>query len=194
MPARALAARAFPKDARALVKTGHDHGSPLRLIETTVAVNDQRKRAIARKVIAACGGSVRGKTIGLLGLTFKPNTDDMRDASSLSIIQALQDAGADVHAFDPAGMDAARELVQNVTFGTDPYDVAAGAAALVIVTEWNAFRALDFERLKAIMADPVLVDLRNVYDPREVVRHGFRHIGVGRPLGAESAAIAAAAE
>ena len=184
----------FPKDARALVKTGHDQGSPLRLIETTVAINEQRKRAIARKIIAACGGTVRGKAIGLLGLTFKPNTDDMREASSLSIIQALQDAGAKVAAYDPAGMEAARSLVEGVTFGTSPYDVATDAAALVIVTEWNAFRALDFDRLRETMADPLLVDLRNVYDPREVARHGFRYVGVGRPLGAVGLTIAVAAE
>ena len=184
----------FPKDTVALVKTGHDSGVPLRLVETTVAVNEQRKRAIARKVINACGGTVRGKRIGLLGLTFKPNTDDMRDASSLSIIQALQDAGAEVHAYDPEGMEAAGKLTQNVTFGSDPYAVAAGAAALVIVTEWNVFRALDFERLKEIMTDPVLVDLRNVYDPREAARSGFRYVGVGRPSDAEGVAIAAAAE
>ena len=184
----------FPKDARALVKTGHDRGSPLRLIETTVAINEQRKRAIARKIIAACGGTVRGKAIGLLGLTFKPNTDDMREASSLSIIQALQDAGAKVAAYDPAGMEAARSLVEGVTFGTSPYDVATDAAALVIVTEWNAFRALDFDRLRETMADPLLVDLRNVYDPREVARHGFRYVGVGRPLGADRLTMAVAAE
>ena len=184
----------FPKDARALVKTGHDYGSPLRLIETTVAINDQRKRAIARKIVSACGGAVRGKTIGLLGLTFKPNTDDMRDASSLSIIQALQDAGAEIKAYDPAGMEAARALVEGVTFGSDPYDVAVGASALVIVTEWNAFRALDFDRLRETMADPVLVDLRNVYDPREVMRQGFRYVGVGRPLGSDGIVMSAAAE
>ena len=184
----------FPKDTRALVKTGHDHGTPLRLIETTVAINDQRKRAIARKVITACGGSVRGKTIGILGLTFKPNTDDMRDASSLSIIQALQDGGARIAAYDPAGMDAARTMVEGVTFGTDPYDVATGASALVIVTEWNAFRALDFDRLRETMAEPVLVDLRNVYDPSEVTRRGFRYVGVGRASGIEGTAISVAAE
>ncbi len=184
----------FPKDAVALVKTGHDAGAPMRLVETTVAINDQRKRGIARKVIAACGGAVRGKTIGMLGLTFKPNTDDMRDASSLSIIRALQDGGAKVQAYDPQGMDAARALTEGVSFGSDPYAVAAGASALVLVTEWNAFRALDFERLKAAMAEPVLVDLRNVYDPREVVRHGFRYVGIGRPAASGAGPMAAAAE
>jgi UDPglucose 6-dehydrogenase len=184
----------FPKDTLALVKTGHDAGAPQRLVETTVAINDQRKRGMARKVIAACGGSVRGKTIGLLGLTFKPNTDDMRDASSLAIIQALQDAGARVRAYDPEGMASARTMTEGVSFGEDPYSVAADASALVLVTEWNAFRALDFDRLKETMADPVLVDLRNVYDPRDVMRHGFRYVGVGRPADAGLGAIAAAAE
>jgi UDPglucose 6-dehydrogenase len=171
----------FPKDTRALVKTAHDFGIPLRLVETTVAVNDQRKRVIARKVISACGGSVRGKRVGILGLTFKPNTDDMRDASSLAIIQALQDAGATVAAYDPEGMEAARRMTDGVDFAAGPYDAAKGAAALVIVTEWNAFRALDFAELKAVMAVPLLIDLRNIYEPHEVLRHGFRYAGVGRP-------------
>ena len=184
----------FPKDTRALVKIAHDNGTALRLVETTVAVNDQRKRTIARKVIAACGGSVRGKTIGVLGLTFKPNTDDMREASSLSVIQALQDAGAQIQAHDPQGMDAARPLLKDVLFCAGPYDAARNAAALVIVTEWNQFRALDFDELRAVMAEPVLVDLRNVYDAREVARHGFRYFGVGRGGDAENPAMPAAAE
>jgi UDPglucose 6-dehydrogenase len=182
----------FPKDTLALVKTGQDAGASLRLVETTVAINDQRKRGMARKVIAACGGSVRGKTIGLLGLTFKPNTDDMREASSLSIIRALQDGGAQIQAYDPEGMEAAQAMTEGVTFAADPYAAAAGAAALVLVTEWNAFRALDFDRLKETMADPVLVDLRNVYDPRDVMRHGFRYVGIGRPADAGLGIVAAA--
>ena len=176
----------FPKDTLALMKTAQDFGTPLRLVETTVAVNSQRKRTIARKVIAACGGSLRGKTIGLLGLTFKPNTDDMREAPSLDIIQFLQDQGAIVRAFDPVGMEAARELVDHVALVGDAYAAAAGSNALVIVTEWDAFRALDFGRLKSIMADPVLVDLRNVYRPEEVERHGFRYSSIGRAAGAVS--------
>ncbi len=184
----------FPKDARALVKTGQAEGSPVRLIEATVAINDQRKWAIARKIVTACGGSVRAKTIGVLGLTFKPNTDDMREASSLAIIQALQDAGADVAAFDPAGMEVARALIEGVRFGTDAYDVAKGCSALVIVTEWDAFRALDFDRLRSIMADPVLVDLRNVYDSKDVVSRGLRYVGIGKPLGTDRTAMAVAAE
>ncbi len=171
----------FPKDTLALVKTAQDHASPVRLIETTVAINDQRKRAMARKVIQAAGGDVRGKTVALLGLTFKPNTDDMRDAPSLSIVQALIDAGAKVRAYDPEGMDAARAMMPEIDYGKGPYDIATGADALVIVTEWDAFRALDFTRLKAAMASPVLVDLRNVYRRDEVEKHGFAYSSVGRP-------------
>ncbi|KAB7783806.1 UDP-glucose dehydrogenase family protein [Methylorubrum populi] len=169
----------FPKDTLALVKTAQDYGTPVRIVETVVAVNDQRKRAMARKVIAACGGSVRGKRVALLGLTFKPNTDDMRDAPSLSIIAGLQDAGAEIVAYDPEGMEQARPLLQGVAYAEDAYTCAEGADALVIVTEWNAFRALDLARLKALMAAPVLVDLRNVYAPDEAERHGFRYICLG---------------
>ena len=143
----------FPKDTLALVKTAQDYDSPLRLIETTVAVNDTRKRAMARKVIAAMGGDVHGKTIAILGLTFKPNTDDMREAPSIAIIQALQDAGATVRAYDPEGMEAARPMLENVTYVRSAYEAADGAAAVVIVTEWDAFRALDLPRLKALMAE-----------------------------------------
>jgi len=170
----------FPKDTLALVKTAQDFDSPLRLIETTVAINDNRKRAMGRKVIAACGGSVRGKKIAVLGLTFKPNTDDMRDAPSIAVVQALQDGGAAVHAYDPEGMDAARELLGAVTYGKDPYEIAAGADAIVIVTEWDEFRALDFKRLKSIMAKPVIIDLRNIYNAVEIVRKEFEYVGVGK--------------
>jgi UDPglucose 6-dehydrogenase len=166
----------------------------MRLVETTVSINEQRKRGMARKVIAACGGSVHGKKIGLLGLTFKPDTDDVREASSLAIIRALQDAGAKVQAFDPQGMESARSLVEDVTFGADSYAAAAGASALVLVTEWTAFHALDFVRLRDAMDDPVLVDLRNFYAPREMARHGFRYVGVGRPADADEPWIAVAAE
>ncbi|TXN20442.1 UDP-glucose/GDP-mannose dehydrogenase family protein [Methylobacterium sp. WL9] len=169
----------FPKDTLALVKTAQDHGAPMRIVETVVAVNDQRKRAMARKVIMACGGSVRGKTIALLGLTFKPNTDDMRDAPSLSIVAGLQDAGARVRAYDPEGMDQARPLLNDVTYAQDAYDCAEGADALVIVTEWNAFRALDFARLRKVMSEPVMVDLRNVYSRSVGERHGFRYTSIG---------------
>ncbi|MEH3146485.1 MAG: UDP-glucose/GDP-mannose dehydrogenase family protein [Methylobacterium frigidaeris] len=170
----------FPKDTLALVKTAQDAGTPVRLVETVVAVNDQRKRAMARKVIQACGGTVRGKRIAVLGLTFKPNTDDMRDAPSLSIITGLQDAGAEVAAYDPEGMEQARPLLDRVSYADDAYACAEGADALVIVTEWNAFRALDLDRLGRIMAARVLVDLRNVYGPAEAARYGFTYASVGR--------------
>jgi UDPglucose 6-dehydrogenase len=170
----------FPKDTTALVKIGQDFGSPMRLVEATVSINDQRKRAMSRKVIAACGGEVRGKTIGMLGLTFKPNTDDMREAPSLDIIRGLQDRGARVVVFDPQGMKAARLLVEDVDFAESAYDVAQDADAVVLVTEWNEFRSLDLERLKSMMKAPVFVDLRNVYRPHEMARHGFAYVSIGR--------------
>jgi UDPglucose 6-dehydrogenase len=170
----------FPKDAVALLKTGLDHDAPLRIVEAVVAVNDARKRAMARKVAAALGGELRGKTIAVLGLTFKPNTDDMRESPSIPLITALQDMGAKVRAYDPTGMEQARPLLANVAFCKDAYDCAADASALVIVTEWEQFRALDFARLKKVMQRPVLVDLRNIYRPEEVKRHGFVYDSVGR--------------
>ena len=174
----------FPKDTLALVKTAQDAGTPLRLVETVVAVNDQRKRAMARKVIKACGGSVRSKTIALLGLTFKPETDDMRDAPSLAIVAGLQDAGAKVRAYDPEGMEQARPMMPTVDFAESAYSCAESADAVVIVTEWNAFRALDLDRLRMSMlssgAAPVLVDLRNIYDAKTAAQHGFTYEGVGR--------------
>jgi UDPglucose 6-dehydrogenase len=170
----------FPKDTLALVKTAQDHDSPVRLIEATVSINDTRKRAMARKIVQAAGGDVRGKTVAVLGLTFKPNTDDMREAPALAIIQALQDAGARIRAYDPAGMEQARPLVTDVAFCANPYEAAEGAGAVVIVTEWDQFRALDFARLGEVVADRVLVDLRNIYRAEEVTRHGFRHLGIGR--------------
>ena len=170
----------FPKDTTALVKIGQDFGSPMRLVETTVSINDQRKRAMSRKVIAACGGDVRGKTIGILGLTFKPNTDDMREAPSLDIIRGLQDRGAKVVAFDPQGMKAARDMVEGVSFADNAYGVAEGADAVVLVTEWNEFRSLDLDRLKGLMKSPAFVDLRNVYRPHEMRRHGFTYASIGR--------------
>ena len=169
----------FPKDTLALVKTAQDYNAPIRIVETVVSVNDQRKRAMARKVVGAAGGSVRGKTVALLGLTFKPDTDDMRDAPSLSIIAGLQDAGAKVVAYDPEGIEQARPLLDGVSYAADPYACADGADVLVIVTEWSAFRALDLPRLKGLMHAPVLVDLRNVYSPQEAERHGFQYSGVG---------------
>jgi UDPglucose 6-dehydrogenase len=170
----------FPKDAVALLKTGQDHASPLRVVEAVVAVNDQRKRAMARKVANALGGELRGKTIAVLGLTFKPNTDDMREAPSLPLIAALRDMGAKVRAYDPVGMQQAKAVIDNVTFCASAYACAESAAALVIVTEWEEFRALDFDRLKAVMTQPVLVDLRNIYQAEEVIRHGFTYESIGR--------------
>lgn len=171
----------FPKDTLALVKTAQDNESPLRLIETTVAVNDQRKRAMATKIMRAMGGGARGKTIAILGLTFKPNTDDMREAPSLNIIQALQDAGVLVRAYDPEGMSAARDLLPNVTFAKDPYAAADGADALVIVTEWSEFRALDMKKIGKLLKQPVIVDLRNIYTRQEIEKVGLKYYGIGKP-------------
>ena len=170
----------FPKDTLALVRTATDFGAPVELIETTVRVNDQRKKAMARKVVKAMGGDVKGKRIGVLGLTFKPNTDDMRDAPSLDIVPALQSLGAKVTAFDPEGETEARHLLPGVEFAANPYAVAKDAEALVIITEWDQFRALDLDRIKADMAAPVLVDLRNIYNPADVRACGFTYVSVGR--------------
>ena len=172
----------FPKDTTALVKTAQDAGTPVRIVETVVAVNDTRKRAMARKVLAACGGSVRGKTIALLGLTFKPNTDDMRDAPSLAIVTALQDMGASVRAYDPEGMEAAAKLLNDVTYAPNAYACVEGADALVIVTEWDAFRALDLDRIKGLLRAPIVVDLRNIYRPDDMKKRGFSYTGVGRGI------------
>jgi UDPglucose 6-dehydrogenase len=171
----------FPKDTLALAKTAQDHDSPLRLIETTISINDNRKRAMGRKVIAAVGGEVRGKKIAVLGLTFKPNTDDMRDSPAISIIRTLQDGGANVVGYDPEGMENATTVIDDIVYAKDAYAAADGADALVIVTEWNQFRALDMARLKKIMANPILVDLRNIYRHDEIVRHGFHYTSIGRP-------------
>ena len=170
----------FPKDTLALVKTAQDFDSPVRLIETTVAINDNRKRAMGRKVITPCDGDVRGKKIAVLGPTFNPNTDDMRDAPSITIIQALLDGGATVHAYDPEGMEAAKDMLGPVTYGNDPYEIAANADAIVIVTEWDEFRALDLKRLKTVMKSPTIVDLRNIYPVSEVTKHGFGYFAIGK--------------
>jgi UDPglucose 6-dehydrogenase len=171
----------FPKDTLALVKTAELYDSPLRLVSATVEVNAARKKAMADKIIAASGGSVAGKTIAVLGLTFKPNTDDMRDAPSLDIIPALQKAGARIRAYDPAGIEEAEKLLSDVEFVTGPYLAMEGADALVIITEWNEFRALDTDRIKASLSDPLIIDLRNIYDPAEMAGEGFRYVSVGRP-------------
>jgi UDPglucose 6-dehydrogenase len=170
----------FPKDTRALIKTAQDYDAPLRIVEAVNAVNDNRKRALARKVSALFGGSLRGKHVGVLGLTFKPNTDDMREAPSIGLITALQDMGADIRAYDPEGMEQARSVLQDVTYSNDPYECATGVDALVIATEWEQFRALDLPRLKQIMASPVIVDLRNVYRPSEMEKLGFVYESIGR--------------
>jgi UDPglucose 6-dehydrogenase len=170
----------FPKDTLALIKTGQDYEAPLRIVETVVAVNDQRKRAMARKVLAAAGGNLRDKTVAVLGLTFKPNTDDMRDSPAIPLITALYDMGAQVRAYDPEGMEPAREVLNSsVTYTDSAYACAQGADVLVIVTEWEQFRALDLGAIKAAMKQPVMVDLRNVYPPEEVARHGFAYTGIG---------------
>lgn len=170
----------FPKDTIALVRTAQEYGSPARIVETVVQVNDRRKGAMASRVIAAAGGSLRGKTVGVLGVAFKPNTDDMRDAPSLAIVPAIQDAGAKVRAFDPAAMHEAQTLLPGVHWCEDAYDVATGADVLVLITEWNEFRALDLERVAAVMNAPVLVDLRNVYRADEVRAAGFTYSSIGR--------------
>src|SRR5215472_7184060 len=168
----------FPKDTVALIKTGQDYEAPQRIVETVVAVNEARKRGMFRKIASALGGRLRGKTIAILGLTFKPNTDDMRDAPSIPLITALLDMGAMVRAYDPVGMEQARQVLAGIEFCDGPYDCAKGADALVIVTEWEQFRALDFERLKGVMKQAVLVDLRNVYRPEEL--QGFAYHSIGR--------------
>lgn len=170
----------FPKDTLALLKTSQDYDAPQRIVEAVVAVNDNRKRAMGRKIITAMGGSVRGKTVAILGLTFKPNTDDMRDSPAISIIQTLQDAGAKVHAHDPEGTEQAKLVLDNVTYFDNPYDAIEGADAVSLVTEWNQFRALDLPRVKSLLKDPIFVDLRNVYRPEEIERAGLSYSGVGR--------------
>ncbi|KGD99464.1 MULTISPECIES: UDP-glucose/GDP-mannose dehydrogenase family protein [Rhizobium/Agrobacterium group] len=169
----------FPKDTLALAKTAQDYDSPVRLIETTIAINDNRKRAMGRKVIAAAGGDVRGKKVAVLGLTFKPNTDDMRDSPAIAVVQTLKDAGAIVSGYDPEGMENAKQLME-IEFASGPYQAAEGADVTVLVTEWNELRALDLERLKSVMKTPILVDLRNVYRRPEVEAHGFTYSGVGK--------------
>jgi UDPglucose 6-dehydrogenase len=171
----------FPKDTLALVRTAQEAGAPIRIVEAVVDINSKRKKSMAKRVVTACGGSVEGKLIAVLGLTFKPNTDDMRESPSLDIIPALQLAGAEVRAFDPAGMEEAKTLLDDVTWCTDAYDALNGTNAVVIVTEWNEFRSLDFARMKETMKSPILVDLRNIYDAEDVVSSGIAYSCVGRP-------------
>jgi UDPglucose 6-dehydrogenase len=170
----------FPKDTLALLKTAEDYETPVRIVEAVVQVNDNRKRAMGRKVIKALGGDGKGKTVAVLGLTFKPNTDDMRDAPSLAIVQSLIDAGASVRGYDPEGMEPAKAMMPEIAYCKDAYEAATGADAVVIVTEWDVFRALDLKRLAGVMGTPVMVDLRNIYPPAEVERAGFAYSSIGR--------------
>ena len=177
----------FPKDTLALVHTAKDYGSPLRIIETVVDINDKRKKAMAGRIVEACGGSVAGKTVAVLGLTFKPNTDDMRDAPSLDIVPALVAAGAKVRAYDPEGMNEARKLLDGIEWCTDVYATLPEADVVAILTEWNEFRSLDLDRVKGLMKAPVVVDLRNVYSPKDMAEAGFIYTCIGRPAGADGA-------
>jgi len=172
----------FPKDTLALLKTAEDYESPVRIVEAVVKVNDLRKRAMGRKVIEALGGpdEARGKRVAMLGLTFKPNTDDMRDSPAIAIAQTLNDAKVSVAAYDPEGMEQARPLMSEVEMMGDPYSAIDGADAVVIVTEWDAFRALDLNRVKSLLKAPVLVDLRNIYQPEAMREAGFAYTSVGR--------------
>ncbi|MBV8594030.1 MAG: UDP-glucose/GDP-mannose dehydrogenase family protein, partial [Caulobacteraceae bacterium] len=170
----------FPKDTLALARTAADAGAPLRLVETTASVNAARKAAMAGKIVAAMGGEVAGRTVAILGLTFKPNTDDMRDAPALEVIPALIRGGARVKAFDPQSHEA-RRLLNGVEFADGPYEAMDGADALVILTEWDQFRALDLRRVGDLMRTPLIVDLRNIYRPAEVRERGFRYVSLGRP-------------
>ncbi|GBF56675.1 UDP-glucose 6-dehydrogenase [Candidatus Phycosocius bacilliformis] len=170
----------FPKDTLALVRTAQEANAPVTIVEATVASNDARKKRMAGKIIQACGGDVTGKTIGILGLTFKPNTDDMRDAPSLEIVPALVAAGANVRAYDPEGMEEAKKELSDITMVAGPYEAAEKADAIVILTEWDQFRALDFERIALAMTSPVMIDLRNVYNPADLRQDGFTYVSIGR--------------
>ncbi len=171
----------FPKDCQALVRTAREAAADLAIVETVVQVNEARKARMADKIIAACGGTVAGKTIAVLGLTFKPNTDDMRDSPSLVILPRLATAGAAIRAFDPAGIDEARNLMPDLVYCDDAYEAAEGADALVLLTEWNEFRALDLARIGRLLATPLVIDLRNIYQPAEMAAAGLCYVSVGRP-------------
>jgi UDPglucose 6-dehydrogenase len=173
----------FPKDTTALAAIGQRHGAPMRIVETVISVNGARKSAMVQKIMAACGGSARGKKLAVLGLAFKPNTDDMREAPSLSILPVLVAEGAEVTAYDPAAMAEAHKLLPEIKTEADPYACIEGADALVILTEWDQFRALDLDRVRTIMRKPVVVDLRNIYKPADMAARGFTYVSVGRPPG-----------
>ncbi|TWS98530.1 UDP-glucose/GDP-mannose dehydrogenase family protein [Reyranella sp. CPCC 100927] len=177
----------FPKDTLALAYTAREAGSPVTIVEQVIQVNTERKKRMAQRVVEACGGSVAGKTIGVLGLAFKPNTDDMRDAPSLDILPTLVTAGAKIQAYDPAAMGEAGRLLKGITFKDSAYDAAQGADCLVVLTEWTQFRALDPKRLKQLLRQPVVVDLRNVFNPVEMRDMGFAYECIGRPQPRHSA-------
>src|SRR5579883_2501395 len=170
----------FPKDCLALVRTAQEAEAPVTIVEAVVKVNDSRKERMAERIIKACGGSVAGKTVAVLGLTFKPNTDDMRDSPSLTILPALKKAGAMIRAFDPEGMGEAKKLLDGIVFCGGAYEAMEGADALVIITEWNEFRALDLKRVKELLRAPVVIDLRNIYKPADMAEAGFTYISIGR--------------
>ncbi len=171
----------FPKDTQALARTAEQVGAQMRIVETVIAVNDARKRLMAQRIRQACGGSVAGKTLAVLGLTFKPNTDDMREAPSLVILPALEHDGADIRAFDPEGMGEAKKLMPGIHYCTDAYEAMEGADALIILTEWNEFRSLNLQAMRERMRHPVVVDLRNVYSPGDMTSAGFIYHSIGRP-------------
>ncbi len=178
----------FPKDCRALVRTAEEAQAPLSIVDTVLRVNDTRKRAMADRIAAACGGDVAGKPLAVLGLTFKPNTDDMRDSPSLAILPPLIEAGATVRAFDPEGMDEARRLMPELAYCADAYEAMEGADALILLTEWNEFRGLDLARVRELLNTPLVIDLRNIYQPREMVAAGFTYHSIGRRPGKPPAA------
>lgn len=171
----------FPKDTLALVRTAQSNNAPVRIVEAVVAINDERKLKMAERVVEACGGSLEGKTIAVLGLTFKPNTDDMRDSPSLDIVPALQAAGASIQAFDPAGTSEAKTMLENITYADGPYQALEGADAVLLITEWDEFRALDLDRVKSLLKSPIMIDLRNIYLPEEMEEKGFHYHSIGRP-------------
>ena len=179
----------FPKDTLALARTAREAGAPVTIVESVIAANSNRKKAMAERIIAACGGSIDGKTLAVLGVTFKPNTDDMRESPSLDILPALQEAGARVCAYDPEGMAEAGPLLPGVEWCEGAYETMSGAEAVVIITEWDEFRLLDLERVKSLLRQPLMVDLRNIYDPNEMAAAGFVYQSIGRPENANGAAV-----
>jgi UDPglucose 6-dehydrogenase len=171
----------FPKDCRALLRTAEEAGNPLAIVGAALSVNEARKLQMAERIVAACGGSLRGKRLAVLGLTFKPNTDDMREAPSLAILPALLEAGAEIRAYDPEGMKEAKPLLPDLVYCADPYATMEGADALVLLTEWNAFRALDLKRVRSLLKTPLVIDLRNIYEPRQMAAEGLDYLSIGRP-------------